>query len=127
MMAEWIFRTVTSGFYGTLTQTLGEVEPEWQGTLCAAILLPAFSHSLEFLVHWLRHTPNLRSSLISSISFTVFSTLFNVYAMRRGTLIVGEGAPTLAADFRALPRLIGSFLLAIVRLPWGAPASGCDS
>ncbi len=80
------------------------------------IALPLFSyHSLEFLVHWLRHTPNLRTSLISlSISFTVFSTLFNLHAMRRGTLIVGKDAPTLAADFRALPRLIASFLMGIL-------------
>jgi hypothetical protein len=127
MLAEWVFRTVTSGFYGTVTQALGEVEPEWQGTLCAVILLPVFSHSLEFLLHWLRHTPNLRTSLISSIGFTVFSTLFNLHAMRRGTLIVGEGAPTLAADFRALPRLIAGFVIGILRLPWGSPAPDCDS
>ena len=120
MLAEWTFRTLTSGFYGTITQTLGEVEPEWHGTLCAVILLPVFSHSLEFLVHWLRHTPNLRTSLISSISFTVFSTLFNLHAMRRGTLIVGKGAPTLAADFRALPRVIVTFLASLVRSPWRA-------
>ena len=117
MLAEWAFRMLTSGFYGTITQALGEVEPEWQGTLCGVILLPVFSHTLEFLLHWLRHTPNLRTSLISSVSFTVFSTLFNLHAMRRGTLIVGQGAPSLAADFRALPRLIVTFLANLIRLP----------
>lgn len=126
MLAEWTFRTLTSGFYGTVTQTIGEVDPEWQGTLCAVILLPLFSHSLEFLVHWLRHTPNLRASLISSVGFTIFSTLFNLHAMRRGTLIVGKGAPTLWADFRALPRVVATFLASLMRLPWRAPR-GCDT
>jgi len=126
MLAEWAFRTVTSGFYGTVTQSLGEVEPEWQGTVCAIILLPVVSHSLEFLLHWLRHTPHLRTSLISSISFTIVSTLFNLHAMRRGTLVVGEGAPTLAADFRALPRVIATFISDMVLIPWRA-LRGCDT
>lgn len=126
MLAEWVFRTATSGFYGTITQTLGEVEPEWHGTLCAIVLLPVVSHSLEFLLHWLRHTPRLRTSLISSISFTIVSTLFNLHAMRRGTLIVGKDAPSLAADFRALPRMIVTFLRDLVRLPWRA-VRGCDT
>jgi hypothetical protein len=131
MFAEWAFRALTSGFYGTITQTLGEVEPEWHGTVCAIFLLPVMSHSLEFVLHWLRHTPRLRTSLISSISFTIVSTLFNLYAMRRGTLVVGQNAPSLAADFRALPRMIVSFIVAsgrgigflgrgLFRLPWRA-------
>jgi hypothetical protein len=126
MLAEWTFRSMTSGFYGTLTQTLGEVEPEWHGTLCAIFMLPIVSHSLEFLLHWLRHTPKLRASLISSIAFTVFSTLFNIYAMRRGTLVVGDGAPSLAADFRALPRIIVTFMVEMLRIPWRV-LRGCDT
>src|ERR1700733_2303578 len=90
MLAEWLFRAATSGFYGAITQTLGEVEPEWPGVGSAMVILPVVSHSLEFLLHWLRHTPHLKASLISSITFTVFSTLFNLYAMRRGTMVVGR-------------------------------------
>ena len=90
MLAEWVYRAVTSGFYGAITQTLGETAPEWHGAVAAMILLPVLSHSLEFLVHWLRHTPHLKVSIISSMSFTVISTLFNYYAMRRGTIVVGK-------------------------------------
>lgn len=112
MLAEWIYRAATSGFYGAITQTLGEAEPEWHGAAAAMILLPVLSHSLEFLVHWLRHTPHLKASVISSMSFTVISTLFNFYAMRRGTMVVGRNSPSLAQDMRALPRIIGGFLAA---------------
>src|SRR5580658_5592451 len=90
MLAEWLFRALTSGFYGTVTQALGEAEPEWHGAVAAMISLPIVSHSLEFAVHWLRHTPHLKASIISSMSFTVVSTLFNFYAMRRGTMVVGK-------------------------------------
>jgi predicted membrane protein len=84
MLAEWLYRALTSGFYGAITQALGEADPEWHGAVAAMILLPVSSHSIEFLVHWLRHTPHLKASIISSMSFTVISTLFNFYAMRRG-------------------------------------------
>jgi hypothetical protein len=112
MAAEYVFRAVTSGFYGAMTQHFSLVEPEWQAALGAMILLPAVSHSLEFVLHWLRHTPHLRASVISSMCFTAVSTLFNFYAMRRGTLVVGKNSPSLADDFRRMPRIIGEFLAA---------------
>lgn len=112
MLAEYLYRAITSGFYGAITQHLSEAEPEWVAAAAAMILLPLSSHSLEFLVHWLRHTAHLKASIISSMVFTVFSTLFNFYAMRRGALVVGAGSATLGDDMRALPRVIGSFLAA---------------
>src|ERR1700760_4012205 len=51
MLAEYAYRALTSGFYGAITQALGEIEPEWQAFLSAMVLLPACSHSLEFAVH----------------------------------------------------------------------------
>lgn len=120
MLAEWIYRGITSGFYGAITQGLGETEPEWQGAMAAMILLPVMSHSLEFLVHWLRHTPHLKASVISSLIFTVISTLFNFYAMRRGTMVVGANSPSLADDLRRMPRMIGGFLAAFPRWIWKA-------
>jgi len=113
MLAEWTYRALTSGFYGAMTQTLGETEPEWQGAVAAMALLPLLSHSLEFLVHWLRHTPHLKASIVSSMSLTVISTLFNFYAMRRGTMVVGKNCRTPGQDMREMPRVIGGFLAAI--------------
>jgi hypothetical protein len=110
MLAEWTYRAFTSGFYGSMTQVLGEAEPAWQAAIAAMILLPLSSHSLEFVVHWLRHTPHLKASIIASMSFTVISTLFNFYAMRRGTMVVGGNSPSLAQDMKNMPRVIGGFL-----------------
>jgi len=119
MLAEWTYRALTSGFYGAITQTLGETEPEWQGAVAAMVLLPLSSHTLEFLVHWLRHTPHLKASIISSMSFTVISTLFNFCAMRRGTMVVGENCRTLGQDMKAMPR-------SDWRISCGDPALGCE-
>jgi hypothetical protein len=115
MTTEWIFRAITSGFYGSITQTLGEVEPAWQGSLVAMFLLPLISHSMEFGVHYLRGTAKLKTSIIASIVFTMFSTLFNVYAMRRGTMVVGKGTQSLVEDMKGMPRMLAGFVTAVPR------------
>jgi hypothetical protein len=118
MLAEYLYRAITSGFYGAITQHISEAEPEWQAAIAAMILLPLSSHSLEFLVHWLRHTPHLKTSVISSMTFTVFSTLFNFYAMRRGAMVVGRNSASALEDLRALPRIIGGFLAVVPLWAW---------
>lgn len=120
MLAEFVFRAVTSGFYGAITQAFSEARPEWAAAMASAVLLPVASHSIEFVLHLLRGTPHIRASLIASITFTVLSTLFNLYAMRRGALIVGAGGDSVQGDLRRIPRLLGGFLasgpIAVYRL-----------
>jgi hypothetical protein len=86
------------------------VQPAWQAALAAMIVLPLSSRSLEFMVHWWRHSPHLKTSIIASVSFTSISTRFHWYVMRRGVMIVGENAATLAEDMRRMPRLVCGFV-----------------
>ena len=125
MLTELVFRGLTSGFYGSLTQAFRRAEPAWAAAVTAMILLPIFSHMLEFLVHWLRGTTNLKTSIVASVAFTVISTLFNLFAMRRGVLVVGEPTeagkpPSLGQDFSRMPRVILDFLLVLPRTLWNA-------
>ncbi|HKD06510.1 MAG TPA: hypothetical protein VKB79_11465 [Bryobacteraceae bacterium] len=110
MIAEWIFRGVGSGFYGRLTERFSRFRSAWQRGIAGIVALPVLSHSLEYAVHRLRHTPALRTSITASVVFTMLSSLFHLYAMRRGALITGKGARSLAADMRAMPRLIAGFV-----------------
>ncbi len=116
MLAEFVYRSLTAGFYGTITQRLRRLDPPWRGALTASVGLPAVGHSLEWLVHKLRGTPNLRTSITASIIFTVVSSLFHLFAMRRGHFIVGEGSRPLVDDLRHVPGLIRDFVLAGPRL-----------
>src|SRR5215472_2828644 len=120
MLAEFVFRALTSGFYGAITQALSQAGPEWAAAMASAVLLPAVSHSIELIVHVLRGTPNIRASLISSVTFTILSTLFNLYAMRRGALIVGAEGYSVGGDLRRVPPLLAGFIasgpLALYRL-----------
>lgn len=110
MKTELVFRGITSGFYGALTEAFRAAEPAWAAALTVMVLLPVANHSIEFFVHWLRGTQNLWSSILASMILTAFSTLFNFYLMRRGALIVGHGRHSLAKDLARLPRLALDFV-----------------
>jgi len=112
MLAEFLYRAATAGFYGAITQAFRKAEPAWAGRVAAIVILPGVSHLLESAVHVLRGTPHIITSVATSVCFTILSTLFNLYAMQRGALVVGAEALPLSADLRRMPELIGGFLLA---------------
>ncbi len=118
--AEFLYRLIASGFYGSLTQAFRSARPVWMANLTAVILLPILQHSIELTIHWLRGTPNLKASIGSSILFTIFSTLFNLYSMRRGSLVVGQDAQSIWRDIRNFPALICGFLISGPREIWRA-------
>jgi hypothetical protein len=112
---ELLFRACTSGFYGAMTAAFVPVRPVWAAAAATMILLPVVSHSLELAVHVARGTPELARSIAASVTFTVVSTGFSLFAMRRGALVVGPGCGSLTEDLRRTPRLIGAFAGAIIR------------
>lgn len=130
MIAEFTLRAVTAGFYGALTQTFASIQPAWAATLAASLLLPVTAHSVEFALHYVRGTPALAASIGASAAFTVISTQFNLYAMRRGVLIVGAGSLTLAGDLKRLPLVAAGFCAGgVTAAARGAAAfaAGCAS
>ncbi len=110
MAAEFLYRALTAGFYGAVTQAFRRAEPAWAAGFVVMLLLPMTSHSLELAVHLLRSTPKIVSSFIASVCFTAVSTLFNLYAMRRGALVVGSGTASAVADLKRMPVLICGFI-----------------
>ena len=111
-ITEFVFRFATSGFYGALTQALSRVEPARAGLLAALVALPLIAHTFELIVHWWRGTANLALSIGASLCFTALSTSFNLFAMRRGILIVGEvDRRSLLSDLCAMPEVVRAFVL----------------
>jgi len=115
LTTEFWFRFATSGFYGAVTQAFRRAKPERTATMAAMVALPALAHSLELLVHWLRGTPELLVSILASAAFTTLSTSFNLFAMRRGALIVGAERRSLLDDLREMPRLLMLFAISAAR------------
>jgi hypothetical protein len=116
MLAEFVWRFAVSGFYGAYTQRLRFATPHWAANLMIGLALPVFNHSIEFLIHWTRGTPKLKTSILASVCFTAISMLFNAYAMRQGVYVTGHGSQSLLSDLRQTPRVIGGFLLWLLRL-----------
>jgi hypothetical protein len=120
LLTDAVLRLTTAGFYGAATQAFRRVEPAWRAAAATAVLMPALAHGVELTVHALRHTANLKTSILASIAFTVLSTQFHLFVMRRGALIVGHGSRSLGADLMRLPWLTALFvaqpLAALVRL-----------
>ena len=110
MAIEFLFRAIASGVLGSLTQALRFSRPR----IAALLLLPAFGHAAEYIVHFQAGTPRLGASVLGSVGFTVLTTAFNLFAMRRGALIVGPGQGSLVADLSRLPRLMAAFVLAVL-------------
>jgi hypothetical protein len=51
------------------------------------------------------------------VVFTMFSTAFNWFAMRRGALVVGKGESSLASDLARVPALLLEFFKASAQIP----------
>ncbi|MBI1357332.1 MAG: hypothetical protein GC160_23570 [Acidobacteria bacterium] len=117
---EFIYRAVTSGFYGSFTQALSEVRPNWQGVMGALVLLPIANHALEFVAHWAGGTEKLWLSILVSMCFTAISSSFHVFVMRRGLLTVGHGSQGLIADLIQMPKAVFLFITWPFTALWGA-------
>lgn len=112
-LVELLYRGPTAGVYGALTQAYRQAEPPWAAGLTVMVLLPLVSHSIEAVVHFLRGTPKLGTSIFASVCFTATSTLFNLYAMRRGVLVTGgSDAASMGSDLRRIPIMIAMFIAA---------------
>jgi len=115
LFTESVFCVLTAGFYGAIVQTLRNAEPEWLTAVFLTLMMPAIFQVSEYWLHWLRGTPHLRPAEIVSVIVSAISALFNWYAMRRGTLLVGSEGRTFGTDLCSLPRLILAFMAILPR------------
>ena len=53
------------------------------------------------------------ASIAASVAFTSLSTAFNLFAMRRGALIVGADSGSLWKDLQSMPAILVAFIRAV--------------
>jgi hypothetical protein len=114
MATEFGFRTVASGLLGNLTERCARLPLSRPHAIAAIAGIAAIGHLAEFCVHWVAGTPRLAASIAASVAFTFVTTAFNLYVMRRGTLISGPGGHSLRTDLRRLPRLVLEFIQSLL-------------
>jgi hypothetical protein len=110
LTVEVLYRGLSSGFAGAIVEAFRSAEPYWAGQLTVVLIVPVFSDAFDFIAHWLYGTPDFGKSVTVSLALTIVSTAFNYFAMRRGTLIVGEQRRSLLQDLMMLPVLVIAFL-----------------
>ncbi len=115
LFTESIFCALSAGFYGAVVQTMKDAEPQWLTGVFLTVVVPIIFQVLEYLLHWFRGTPHLRVAGIVSLVVSAVSALFNWYAMRRGTLLVGREGGGFGGDLRRLPRLLFEFFAVLPR------------
>ena len=76
MSIEFAFRVIVSGASGSMVQAFHRAQPIWLATACVMILLPAFSHVIEFTLHTLNGDANKGKAIIISVSFSILSAIF---------------------------------------------------
>lgn len=120
---ELFFRFLTTGMSGAVVQSFRRAQPFWLANVIVSILLPLFSHTVEFVTHYAQEryffdvfaaTENSvarQRAFAISVLFSVLSALFNLFAMKHGVLLVGAGEETgtLWDDVKKLPRMVGEF------------------
>ncbi len=111
MTVEFAFRVIVSGASGSMVQAFHRATPVWLATLCVMILLPGFSHMIEFTLHTLNGDANKGKAIIISVSFSIISAIFNLFAMRRNTLLVKDkDAGSFASDMAKMPKIVLEFM-----------------
>lgn len=127
VLVEIPFRLLTTGVAGALVQSFRKAKPIWLANIIVSIMLPAFSHTVEFTAHYVHESyfhdvlaatkdgVTRQRTFAISVLFSVVSVLFNLYAMRKGALLVGAGEATqsLKRDLMQMPRLVSEFVIAL--------------
>jgi len=115
LRGAWIeiaFRIALGGCWGSIMQELRRARPAWLAGLLIAIVLPLWAHALEFALLKLGGATHIKSGMVVSVLFSAASLVANFSLMRRGLMVTGEGAASLASDFRQLPAALGDWALA---------------
>jgi hypothetical protein len=110
MQVEFLYRALAAGFYGSLTQYFARAYAGRHATATATVVVPGVAHLVELGIHTAAGTPELGSSVLASVAFSVLTTRFSLFAMRRGLLTVGQGSASWRHDLRALPATVAAFL-----------------
>ncbi len=123
---ELSFRFFTSGISGSITQSFRRAQPQWLSVVVVSTTLPIFGHLVEYITHFAQENyfanvfaasenNGRQRAFAISVLISILSSLFNLFAMRDGVLLVGAGEEqqTLWQDLKRIPALLLEFMIYI--------------
>jgi hypothetical protein len=115
VLTEATVCAVNAGCYAAVVQVLRNRKPVWLVASVITVVLPGLGQVIEYAIHTWHQTPHRVIAVIISSVLSTISSLFNWYAMKHGTLLVGSEQSSFSGDVRRLPILILRFLLLLPR------------
>jgi hypothetical protein len=115
MLVQFIFRTVFGGFFGGIIQAYSRVEPAWHAVLTIPLVVATLSHLIEFFVQTgfdsILGTEGKGKAIFFSIIVSMISAVFNLFAMRRGVLLVKDDSEqSIWRDMWKMPWIVLEFI-----------------
>jgi hypothetical protein len=115
MLAQAFFRVIFGGVNGAIIQAFRKVRPAWHAVVTIPLILAGFSHVIEFAVSSaydsLTGTHGKGKAILVSVAISVVSAVFNLFAMRRGALLVkDESGQSLWRDLIRMPWIALEFI-----------------
>ena len=110
-----VFRFLFGGVNGAIIQAFRRVRPPWHAVLTVPLVLAALSHLIEYFVlsvyDSITGAQGKGKAILVSVVVSIISAIFNLFAMRRGALIVkDESQQSFWRDLVRMPWLIFEFI-----------------
>jgi len=112
VLVEILFTCATAGIYAAFTQAMRFAQPGWLAACIVAIGIPSALYGVDYFAHLWTGMHNVRPAVSFATGLSVLSTLFNLFIMRRGAMVVGEQSQPLWRDLIRIPVLLVQFLVA---------------
>ncbi|MGQ0542288.1 MAG: hypothetical protein ACT4O9_10635 [Blastocatellia bacterium] len=115
-LVQFLFRFLFAGVSGAMIQSFRKVEPAWKALLTILLIVPLISHIFEFVLqasfaYFTATQDHTDEAILRSITVSIISALFTLFAMRRNIMTVGdEDSKSLLSDLSKLPKLIFEFI-----------------
>jgi hypothetical protein len=110
VLVEVAYVMLTAGIYAGMQQKALGLRSRLWGNLIVVLGVPALAQILEWLAHRVTGAAATGRATLAVCTFSAFSALFHLYAMRNGVFLTGHGR-SLFDDFHRVPRIVAGFVL----------------
>jgi len=121
MALQFIFRAITGGTNGSIIQSFSKVQPAWHAVVTIPLILTVVMHLGEWVLQGAydsaKGTTGRTTAVFISVLASIVSGGFNLFAMRRGILLVkDESQQSFWRDIKQMPWIV--FELVSFPLVW---------
>jgi len=102
---------INAGWYAAVVQVVRNRKPVWLVAIVISLIVPLSGQIIEYAIHVWHDTPHRVIAVIVSSVLGAIASLFNWYAMKHGSMLVGGERSSFGSDLRRIPLLLGRFFL----------------